>query len=168
MRSTLVSTQLTVVSIGWMGVCLSFMPVNWNGRDAIRDLSLRSRGDFQLHELLDLIPLLLVRRRGIFVVGDTLATLSWLYPIRRPRLWQTLVGAILRPYGAGTPKSEHLHVLKSVGASELTAHNCREYNNLVAAAGTNCLVGVLAPSELERDFASARLESSRNSLISDS
>ena len=48
------------------------MPVNWNGRDAIRDLSLRSRGDFQLHELLDLIPLLLVRRRGIFVVGTPL------------------------------------------------------------------------------------------------
>ena len=102
------------------------------------------------------------------VKGCALATLSWLSPIRRPRLWQTLVGAILRPYGAGTPKSEHLHVLKSVGAAELTAHNCREYNNLVAAAGTNCLVGVLAPSELERDFASARLESSRNSLISDS
>ncbi len=100
--------------------------------------------------------------------GFALATLSWLSPIRRPRLWHTLVGAILRPYGAGTPKSEHLHVLKSVGASELTAHNCREYNNLVAAAGTNCLVGVLAPSELERDFASARLESSRNSLINDS
>ena len=63
----------------------------------------------QIHELLDLIPspcvvfdlapLLLARRRGIFVVGDTptspgirlrriaLATLSWLSPIRRPRLW---------------------------------------------------------------------------------
>ena len=108
------------------------------------------------------------KEKGDLCCGATLATLSWLSPIRRPRLWQTLVGAILRPYGAGTPKSEHLHVLKSVGASELTAHNCREYNNLVAAAGTNCLVGVLAPSELERDFASARLESSRNSLINDS
>ena len=37
-----------------------------------------------------------------------LATLSWLSPIRCPRLWLTLIGAILRPYGAGTPKSEHL------------------------------------------------------------
>ena len=40
--------------------------------------------------------------------GFALATLSWLSPIRRPRLWWTLIGAILRPYGAGTPKSEHL------------------------------------------------------------
>ena len=37
------------------------MPVNWNGRVAIRDLSRRSRGDFQvidaqIHVLVDLIP----------------------------------------------------------------------------------------------------------------
>ncbi len=32
------------------------MPVNWKGRVAIRDVSRRSRGDFQLHELVDLIP----------------------------------------------------------------------------------------------------------------
>ncbi len=38
--------------------------------------------------------------------GFALATLSWLSPIRRPRLWETLIGAILRPYEAGTPKSE--------------------------------------------------------------
>ena len=75
------------------------MPMNWKGRVAIRDVSRRSRGDFQLHELVDLIPLaplLLARTRGIFVVGDTptspgkgeaLATLSWLSSIRRPRLW---------------------------------------------------------------------------------
>ncbi len=56
----------------------------------------------------------------MFVVGDTptspgirlrriaLATLSRLSPIRRPRLWSTLIGAILRPCGAGTPKSEPL------------------------------------------------------------
>ena len=37
-----------------------------------------------------------------------IATLSWLSPIRHPRLWKTLIGAILRSYGAGTPKSEHL------------------------------------------------------------
>ena len=37
-----------------------------------------------------------------------LATLSWFSPIRRPRLWQTLIGAILSPCRAGTPKSEHL------------------------------------------------------------
>ena len=50
-------------------------------------------------------------------MGDTLtspgkdfalATLSWFSPIRGPRLWQTLFGAILCPYGAGTLKSEHL------------------------------------------------------------
>ena len=39
-----------------LGVFLSSMPVNWKGRVAIRDLSRRSRGDFQLHELVDLIP----------------------------------------------------------------------------------------------------------------
>ncbi len=45
-------------------------------------------------------------------MGDTLtspgkdfalATLSWLSPIRRPRLWWTLIGAILCPYGALVP-----------------------------------------------------------------
>ena len=53
----------------------------------------------QIHEVVDLIPLaplLLARRRGILVVGDTptspgkdfaLATLSWLSLIRHPRLW---------------------------------------------------------------------------------
>ena len=47
---------------------------------------------------------------GIRLRRIALATLSWLSPIRRPRLWLTLIGAILggRPYGAGTPKSEHL------------------------------------------------------------
>ena len=37
-------------------VFLSSMPVNWRGRVAIRVLSRRSRGHFQLHELVDLIP----------------------------------------------------------------------------------------------------------------
>ena len=87
-----------------LGVCLSSMPVNWIGQVAIRVLSRRSRGDFQPidapnpragrpHPLalrsLRPGPLLLARRRGIFVVGDTptspgirlrriaLATLSW-------------------------------------------------------------------------------------------
>ena len=48
---------------------------------------------------------------GIRLRRIALATLSWLSPIRRPRLRQTLIGAIRlggRPYGAGTPKSEHL------------------------------------------------------------
>ena len=45
-----------------LGVCPSSMPVNPNGRVAIRVLSRRSRGDFQpidakSNELLDLIPL---------------------------------------------------------------------------------------------------------------
>ncbi len=40
--------------------------------------------------------------------SEALATLSWLYPIRRPRLWQILIGAILRPYGAGIRNSERL------------------------------------------------------------
>ena len=68
-----------------LGVCLSSMPVNWKGRVAIRDLSRRSRGDFQPidapnpraarpHPLalrsLRPGPLLLARRRGIFVVGE--------------------------------------------------------------------------------------------------
>ena len=44
-----------------------------------------------------------------------LATLSWLSPIRCPRLWQTLIGAILRPYGADTPKSEHLRLWRLCG-----------------------------------------------------
>ena len=39
-----------------LGVFLSSMPMNWKGRVAIRDLSRRSRGDFQLHDLVDLIP----------------------------------------------------------------------------------------------------------------
>ena len=42
-----------------------------------------------------------------------LATLSWFSPIRRPRLWKTLIGAMLRPYGAGTPESERLRPLGS-------------------------------------------------------
>ena len=42
------------------------------------------------------------------VKGFALATLSWFSPIRRPRLWSTLIGGILCPYEAGTPKSEHL------------------------------------------------------------
>ena len=57
-------------------------------------------------------------------MGDTphiprriaLATLSWLSPIRRPRLWKTLIGAIRlggRPHGAGTAKSEHLRQIRS-------------------------------------------------------
>ena len=54
----------------------------------------------------------------MFVVGDTptspgkgegLATPSWLSSIRGPRLWLILIGTILRPHGAGTPKSERLH-----------------------------------------------------------
>ena len=48
---------------------------------------------------------------GIRLRRIALATLSWLSPIRCPRLWLTLIGAIRlggRPYGAGTPKSEHL------------------------------------------------------------
>ncbi len=45
---------------------------------------------------------------GIRLRRIALATLSWLYPIRRPRLWQTLIGRILCPYGAGTSKSERL------------------------------------------------------------
>ena len=45
--------------------------------------------------------------------GFALATLSWLTLIRCPRLRQTLIGAILRPYGAGTPKSEHLNLVGS-------------------------------------------------------
>ena len=80
-----------------------------------------------LHELVDLIPspcvvfdlapfswpgeggsLLWGKPPTSLVKGFALATLSWLSPIRRPRLWWTLIGAILRPYGAGTPKSEHL------------------------------------------------------------
>ena len=43
--------------------------------------------------------------------GEPLATLSWLSPIRCPRPRSVLIGAIRlggRPYGAGTPKSEHL------------------------------------------------------------
>ena len=47
-----------------LGVFLSSKPVNWNGRVAIRDLSRRSRGDFQLHELVDLIPLAPFSWRG--------------------------------------------------------------------------------------------------------
>ena len=77
----------------------------------------------------------------------------------------------MRYYAHTEPAPLNLNTYMSsnqLALPKLTAHNCREYNNLVAAAGTNCLVGVLAPSELERDFASARLESSRNSLISDS
>ena len=42
-----------------------------------------------------------------------LATLFWLSPIRRPRLWKTLIGAMFRPYGAGTPESERLRPLGS-------------------------------------------------------
>ena len=126
-----------------LGVFLSSMPVNWKGRVAIRDLSRRSRGDFQPidapnpragrpHPLalrsLRPGPLLLARRRGIFVVGDTptspvkgeaLATLSWLSPIRRPCLWWTLIGALLCPYGAGTPKSEHLPRPRSVPSTHV-------------------------------------------------
>ncbi len=71
------------------------MPLNGTSRVAVRDLSPQSRGEFQLHEPVDLIPLaprLLASRRGIFVAGGTpmspgkdfaLATLSWLSPIRR-------------------------------------------------------------------------------------
>ena len=44
-----------------------------------------------------------IRKRRI-----ALATLSWLSPIRCPCLWETLIGALLCPYGAGIPKSEHL------------------------------------------------------------
>ena len=50
---------------------------------------------------------------GIRLRRIALATLSWLSPIRCPRLWLTLIGAILRPYGAGTPKSEHLRRIPS-------------------------------------------------------
>ena len=39
-----------------LGVFLSSMPVNWIGRVGIRDLSRQSRREFQLHDLVDLIP----------------------------------------------------------------------------------------------------------------
>ena len=43
---------------------------------------------------------------GIRLRRIALAILSWLSPIRRPGRWSTLIGAILRPCGAGTRKSE--------------------------------------------------------------
>ena len=52
--------------------------------------------------------------------GSALATLSWLSPIRRPRLRKTVIGATLRPYGAGSPTSEHLPIEGMKTATGLT------------------------------------------------
>ena len=89
-----------------LGVCLSSMPVNRKGRVAIRVLNRQSRGDF---EPIDAKSTSWSTSSPTSPGKDfALATLSWLSPIRRPCLWYTLIGAILCPYGAGTPKSEHL------------------------------------------------------------
>ena len=77
------------------------MPVKWKGRVAIPDLSRQSRGDFQLHELVDLIPH--IPRQGLRPCNPFLA-----FADQTSSPVVDLVGAILRPYGAGTPKSEHL------------------------------------------------------------
>ena len=70
----------------------------------------------------------------MFVVGDTptshvkgcaLATPSWLSSIRGPRLWQALIGTILRPHGAGTPKSVQLFGRRNVaGRIECVINSC--------------------------------------------
>ena len=86
-----------------LGVYLFSRPVNWKGRVAILDRNRRSRRDFQSID---------VKSTGWSTTspakGFALATSSWLSPIRRPRLGQTLTCAIMRPNGTGTPKSEHL------------------------------------------------------------
>ena len=68
-----------------LGVCLSSMPLNWKGRDAIRALNRQSRGDFQPID---------AKSTSWSTSSPTspgkdfaLATLSGLCPIRRPRLW---------------------------------------------------------------------------------
>ena len=48
------------------------------------------------------------------VKGEALATLSWLSPIVRPRIWHTPISALLRPDGVGTPKSEQLPMSATV------------------------------------------------------
>ena len=91
-------------------VLLRSILVNWRGRIAIPDLGWRARGESKPidvnHELIDLIPLGRI----------ALATLSRCSPIRPPRLWQTLIGAIFRHYRPGTPKSEHLRIFKITSA----------------------------------------------------